>query len=68
MKQLVETNIYSKALEAERSTGIQINKTVERWGREIHWSTHRCVNRNHGQWTVLGGRDKGKEHKWNAEL
>jgi hypothetical protein len=64
MRQLVTTNIYSMAPEAERMAAKQAKGTAEKWAAGCHWSTHRCVNRVRGLWED----SKGKVHKWNDDL
>lgn len=64
MKQLVETNIYSKVPEARKLAGAKAKRTGEKWAIGTHWYTYRVVNRERGVWTD----SKGKDHKWNDEL
>lgn len=63
MKRLVRHELYSKVEQASRAAGRMAIETSRRW-HALHWSTFKCVNRGHGEWTD----SKRKEHKWNAEL
>ncbi|KAH7390044.1 hypothetical protein BKA64DRAFT_757002 [Cadophora sp. MPI-SDFR-AT-0126] len=63
-KQLVRTGLYPKMPEAEQDAVSRAKDVVEGWAKGLHWSTHRSINRNHGDWKDSRRRD----HKWNGLL
>lgn len=63
MQQILKSNLYPTMEKTERKAGKKAIQTAKAWSK-LHWSTHRCVNRDRGHY-----RDgKRIEHKWNEEL
>ncbi|KUJ08363.1 uncharacterized protein LY89DRAFT_742198 [Mollisia scopiformis] len=64
MKEVVKSKIYSAVPEAEKSAAGRALNTVGTWGGQLHWSTHKAVNRERGEWTD----SKQRTHTWNKDL
>jgi len=63
MKDHVQTNIYSKVPDAEKTAAAKEPEIAKKWGK-LHWSTHKAINRDRGTWT----NTKGVEHHWNDDM
>ncbi|TVY88490.1 Nuclear GTPase SLIP-GC [Lachnellula willkommii] len=62
---LVETGIYSKMSKYENTAARETERTVKGWAQKpTHWSTHKALNRNKGEWKTY----KGKKIDWNDDL
>ncbi|TVY41981.1 Nuclear GTPase SLIP-GC [Lachnellula occidentalis] len=62
---LVATGIYSKMSKYENTATRETERTVKGWAQKpIHWSTHRALNRNKGEWRTHSGR----QIDWNDDL
>ncbi|TVY48098.1 Nuclear GTPase SLIP-GC [Lachnellula cervina] len=62
---LVKTGLFAKMPKYESIAADDIERTVKGWAQKpMHWSTHRAVNRNNGEYKPV----KGELINWNEDL
>ncbi|KAM3065028.1 hypothetical protein ACMFMF_011498 [Clarireedia jacksonii] len=64
-KKLVKTGIFAHMPKAEAAALAEIQEVVNSFGQKpVHWSTHRAINRNNGDWTSYNE----VIYHWNDEM
>jgi hypothetical protein len=64
-KKLVKNGIFIHLPKAEVAAAASVQEVVKGFAQKpIHWSTHRVVNRNNGNWTSF----KDIVYHWNDEM